>query len=116
MQVFEKPRKTIRPNTPWQEIITHRQTRHNWKLLHQATGTRDWPKLNLLGKIPKRIGTVGAVARYLAENARASLKSQAQEGWSKREIEATITKIIQKQLAITDFRWDQEFFKDLGVS
>ena len=104
MQVFERPRKAIRPNTRWQEIITHRQTRHNWELLHQATGTPQWPKLNLLGKIPKRINTVGAVARYLAENARASLKIQADEGWSKQEIEATITKIIQKQLAINDFR------------
>jgi acyl carrier protein len=115
MQVLEHPRKAIRPNTPMEELISSKHRRNNWKLIHQATGTAQWPKLTLLGKIPQNVQFVGDLARYLAENARASLKQQPKEGWNRQEIEETIARIIKNQLGITDFRWDQEFVKDLGV-
>jgi hypothetical protein len=119
MQVFATPRKLIRPNTKWEDILPRHSglgRSHNWKLLHQATGTPQWPRLSLWNRIPEKMASVGETARYLAENSPASLKSQAQAGWSRSEVEEAIRRLICDQLGITDFRWDQDFVKDLGLS
>lgn len=112
-RVFEVPRSAIRPTTPWREILPPRGTRHSWHLLHQATGTPQWPKLTLWGKFPRSVETVGGTARYLATEATAALKGNG--GWSRGQVEETVSRLMRAQLGITSFEWDQEFVKDLGV-
>jgi acyl carrier protein len=113
MRLFQVTRSSIKPGTRWEEILPPRGTRHNWRLLHQATGTPQWPRLTLLGKLPKAIETVGGTARYLASEATAALKGAA--GWTREEVEATVAKLMKEQLGIRSFCWDQEFVRDLGV-
>jgi len=114
IRVFQAPRANVRLGTRWDEILPTRGRRHNWGLLHQATGTPQWPRLTLLGKIPKAVRTVGQTARYLAAKAAATLKGDV--GWTRQQVEATVTNLMNEHLGITQFRWDQQFVKDLGVN
>src|SRR5262245_50937116 len=52
MKVFAQPRKAIRPPARWDAILPPRQRRHNWHLLHKATGTPHWPRLTVFGSVP----------------------------------------------------------------
>jgi len=113
MRLFQAERLAIKPNTRWEAVLPTRGTRHNWRLLHQATGTPQWPRLTLLGRLPTAVETVGGTARYLATEATAALKGDA--GWSRDEVETTVTRLMKEQLGIKHFRWDQQFVRDLGV-
>lgn len=113
MRLFQTERSTVRPDTQWTAVLPARDTRHNWHLLHQATGTPRWPRLTWLGRIPSNVMTVGGTARYLATEATAALKGES--GWSRAEVEATVTRLMKDQLGIESFRWDQQFVRDLGV-
>jgi hypothetical protein len=113
IRLFQTPRSAIQPDTRWDSVMPTRQTRHNWRLLHDATGTPQWPRLTLFGRLPKAIETVGGTARYLATEATAALKGEA--GWTREEVEAIVTKLMKEQLGIKNFRWDQHFVRDLGV-
>lgn len=113
MRVFQAPRSAVIPNTPWAELLPSRDRRHNWRLLHQATGTPQWPRLTLWGKIPPEVATVGGTARYLATEATAALKGTA--GWTLQQVEDTVARLMNEHLGITKFGWDQQFVRDLGV-
>ena len=110
---FESPRRAVNPSTRWQEVLPDRQLRHNWGLLHKATGTPQWPRLRF-GRIPKRVATVGATAQYLAKRGPMALLKEG-EGWTRGAIEATVKQLVCNQLGITEFRWDDEFVRDLGL-
>jgi acyl carrier protein len=114
IRVFRQPREAIRPTTRWDDILPKRQKRHNWRLLHQATGTPHWPRLTALGRVPDSVATIGDMARYLVTHGE-GIFQRPTEGWSRQRIEATITRIMREVLGITEFRWDQEFVRDLGV-
>jgi hypothetical protein len=114
IKVFARPRGEIRPATRWDDILPPRQHRHNWRLLHQATGTPHWPGLTVFGKVPDAVATVGNTARYLAVHGPTAFQ-RPQEGWSRRDIEDTVTRLMRERLGIGAFRWDQEFVKDLGI-
>jgi hypothetical protein len=75
--LFHVARAQVKPATTWPEILPTRARRHNWQLLHQATGPPQWPKLTLWGTFPANVATVGGTARYLAIEARAALKGSA---------------------------------------
>src|SRR5262249_44815320 len=104
----------IRPATRWEDVLPKRQRRHNWRLLHEATGTPHWPRLTALGRVPDIVATVSGTARYLVAHSEAVFHLPT-EGWSHSAIAAKITQIMREQLQISDFRWDQEFVRDLGV-
>jgi acyl carrier protein len=114
MKVFDQPRAAIRAATRWDDVLPKRQRRHNWRLLHKATGTPHWPRLTALGRVPDAVATVGGTARYLVAHGEAVFQRPT-EGWSRQAMETTITHIMREQLAIAEFRWNQEFVKDLGV-
>lgn len=114
MKVFDQPRNAIRPVTRWDDVLPKRQRRHNWRLLHKATGTPHWPRLTPLGRVPDAVATVGGTARYLVAHGEAVFQRPA-EGGSRPAVEATITRIMRDHFGITAFRWDQEFVRDLGV-
>ena len=113
MRVFKTQREAVRPDTPWLALMPKRQRRHNWSLLHLAAGTAEWPNLTILGRIPASVSTVGGAARYLARTAEASLYGATP--WSRVQVEATIKRLICRQLGIETFGWDQSFVKDLGM-
>jgi hypothetical protein len=113
MRLFRAERSAINPSTRWEAVLPTRDTRHNWRLLHQATGTPQWPRLTLLGKLPTAVQTVGGTARYLAVEATAALKGET--GWSREEVETKVARLMKEQLGIKNFRWDQQFVRDLGV-
>ncbi len=113
LKVFQAPRAKVSPGTRWDEILPPRGTRHNWSLLHQATGTPQWPRLTFLGRIPTPVATVGGTAQYLAAEAKAALKGDS--GWTREQVEETVAKLMREQLGIKTFRWDQHFVRDLGV-
>jgi hypothetical protein len=113
MRLFQAERSVINPGARWEAVLPTRNTRHNWRLLHQATGTPQWPRLTLLGKLPTAVQTVGGTARYLAAEATAALKGET--GWSREEVETTVARLMKEQLGIKTFRWDQQFVRDLGV-
>jgi hypothetical protein len=115
MQVFAQPRTAIKTTTRWVEILPGRQTRHNWNLLHRASGTSHWPRLTLWGTVPEAVATLGGTARYLAEHGPATLK-RPEEGWTRRQAEDAVKRLMREHLSITDFRWDQDFVKDLRVN
>jgi hypothetical protein len=114
MKVFAQPRNAIRPATRWDDLLPKRQRRHNWRLLHLATGTPHWPRLTVLGKVPDAVATVGGTAQYLAEHGAAAFR-RPQEGWSREGVENMVTRLMGEQLGVTEFGWDQEFVRDLGV-
>ncbi|HEY7518665.1 MAG TPA: hypothetical protein VIE36_10275 [Methylomirabilota bacterium] len=114
IKVFGQQRSAIRPATRWADVLPRRQRRRNWRLLHQATGTPHWPRLTVLGRVPDAVATVGGTAQYLAEHGAAAFQRPT-EGWSRQAIEATIGKIMREQLGIEEFRWNQQFVRDLGV-
>ena len=114
MKVFAQSRNAIKPATRWDEILPPRQRRHNWHLLHRATGTPHWPRLTIRGRIPDPVATVGGTAQYLAMHGGGSFQ-RPQEGWVQRDIEDVITRLMRDQLGTTEFRWDQEFVRDLGI-
>jgi hypothetical protein len=113
MRLFQVERSTITPGTRWEAVFPRRDTRQQWRLLQQATGTPQWPRLTFFGKLPTAVQTVGGTARYLATEATAALKAGA--GWTRHEVETTVTRLMEQQLGIKNFRWDQQFVKDLGV-
>jgi hypothetical protein len=113
MRLFRAERSAIEPGTRWESVLPTRDRRHNWRLLHQATGTPQWPRLTLLGKLPTAVETVGGTARYLATEATAALKGGT--AWSREEVETTVRRLMKEQLGVTSFQWDQQFVKDLGV-
>jgi hypothetical protein len=113
IRLFRVPRGVIKPESPWTEILPPRARRHNWKLLHQATGTPQWPVLGFWGRFPAGIQTVGGTARFLASEATAALKGNV--GWSRHQVEEVVTKLMRDQLGIKEFGWDQHFVRDLGV-
>jgi hypothetical protein len=114
MEVFGVQRQVIKPNTRWDEIIPGRQTRHNWHLLQLGTGAPWWPRLTVLGRIPKDVSTVGATARRLATEAPRIFKDPG-DGWNRVDLERVVARLMQEHLGITSFRWDQHFVRDLGV-
>jgi acyl carrier protein len=113
MRLFQAERAAIKPATRWDTVLPTRDTRHNWRLLHQATGTPQWPRLTLLGRLPAPVQTVGGTARYLATQATAALKGEAR--WTREEVQATVARLMKEQLGIKNFEWSQEFVRDLGV-
>ena len=44
-----------------------------------------------------------------------SLLKQAHEGWSRAEIERIVRSLMDEELGITKFNWDDEFIRDLRV-
>lgn len=113
-QVFARPRSSVTTSTPWTEMLPPRQVRHNWRLLHQAAGTPYWPKLTLWGKVPNHVATVGDTARYLVAQVPGAFKRPG-EGWTRLAVEDVIRRLMREQLGITEFEWEQEFGRDLGV-
>lgn len=113
--VLNLPRATFRPETRWNVILGPRRRRRTWHLLHHATGVVSWPWMWPWGAVPKRYASIGDTARYLATYAAASLQAP-DAGWSRSQIELTITRLMADQLAIENFDWDQRFVEDLGVN
>ena len=113
MRVFQTPRSVVKPHTHWHEILPGGIRRYNWRLLHHATGTPQWPRLTLWGRIPTAVETVGGTARYLAVEAKAALKGTS--GWTRQDVEDTVVRLMDAQLGIKKFGWDQEFVRDLRV-
>ena len=114
VQAFAQPRSAIKPGTRWDDVLPPRQRRRNWHLLHQATGTPHWSRLTIWAGVPDAVATIGGTARYFAERSPGAFK-HTDEGWSREEVEATMKRLMREQFAITEFGWDQEFVKDLGL-
>lgn len=114
MQVFAVPRKAIVPASLWEELLPPRRTRHNWQLLHQAVGTPYWPRLSLWGKVPREIASVGRTARHLAAQTPAVFM-WADESWTQVTVEGLVRRLMRDRLGITEFEWNQQFIRDLGV-
>jgi len=114
MRVFQVTRHRVHPSTPWVELLPARYFRRNWHLLHEATGTPQWPRLSLFGRVRKNATTVGDVAQYLATYAPAALREA--KGLRRPDIEKTIARLMEDQFGITSFGWDQQFVRDLKLS
>jgi hypothetical protein len=113
MRTIGVARKVVHPDTRWVDILPSRQLRHNWNLLHHATGLPQWPRLTWRGKLPPEVGTVGLTARYLEAHARAALQGAAP--WTRGMVEETVRRLMLERLGIKQFRWDQQFVRDLDV-
>jgi acyl carrier protein len=113
MRLFQTARSAVNPSTAWDAILPSRARRHNWRLLHQATGTPQWPPLTMWGRLPAEVASVGGTARYLATNAKAALKEGT--GWTCEQVEDAFAKLVKDQLGIKEFDWDQHFANDLGM-
>jgi len=114
ISVLNLHRATIRPETRWDTILGSGRRRRTWNLLHHATGVVPWPRMWPWGSLPTRFASVGDTARYLASYAGPSLQAPG-DGWSRSQIEATVTRLIADRLRIEMFDWDQRFVDDLGV-
>jgi hypothetical protein len=114
ISVLNVPRATFRPETRWDTILGSRRRRRTWAILHHATGVVPWPRMRLWGSLPRGFASVGDTARYLASYAAPSLQVQG-DGWSRSQIEATVTRVMVDKLGIEAFDWDQRFADDLGV-
>jgi hypothetical protein len=112
--VLNLPRAAIRPETHWETILGSEHRRRTWKLLRHETRVAAWPRMSLLGSLPTRLASVGDTARYLASYAARSLQA-SDDGWSRSQIEATVTRLMADLLNIETFDWDQRFVDDLGV-
>jgi hypothetical protein len=114
MAVLAQPRDAFRPSTQWDELMPKRQRRRFWHSLHHVTGTSKWPNLvPFTGAFRRNVATLGGTARYLDTYTPSAFKPE-RAAWSRTEIEQVITRLMSEELGITQFRWDQEFVKDLG--
>ena len=63
---------------------------------------------------PRKIITVGDLARYVATNSPSALKPRT-AGWTHDQVLATVRELVRHHLGITDFRDDDDFVRDLGA-
>lgn len=106
------PRR-VEPTTRWNTLLPFRRRRQAWHLLHRAVGTPNWPQ-----RMPwntMETATVGGTARYLAVSSPMSF-TQPGGGLPRRAIERTVAALMARHLAVSEFRWDQRFVRDLGCS
>lgn len=115
MRVFDQARSSVHPDLRWDDLIPPGKRRDYWHLLHHAAGTSKWPRLTLFGNFPGDTATVGGTARYLAAYIPGALKREGHKTWSRPEIEHGIRLLMAQEFGIADFRWDQEFSRDLGL-
>ncbi len=113
MNVLGRPRRDFRPTTRWDAVLPAGRRRRTWTLLHHATGLLPWPPMWWWG-IRADCATLGGTARYLATHAAGALQPP-QSGWSRAQIESTISRLMEEYLAIDEFKWDDRFVDDLGV-
>jgi hypothetical protein len=113
IQAFGATRAGVRPESSWEALLPPYQRRHNWRLLRLACGLAPWPRLRLFDRWPSGQETVGGTARWLGSHAAGALKGG--DGWTRDEAKATIRVLMERQFGLTDFDWDAEFVKDLGL-
>jgi hypothetical protein len=114
VRTYGLPRTSIRPETPWDEILPTEYPARAWQQLQKVVGVADWPKYRVLWTRSVATTTVGATARSLASTGPAALKAHG-EGWSRDEIEEIVRHLMEEELGIKTFSWDDRFHKDLGV-
>jgi hypothetical protein len=114
VQVYRLPRESIRPETSWGTILPVEYPERAWEQLQKIVGVADWPKYRVLLKRNVDTITVGATARSLAAASPAAIKTPG-EGWSRNEIERIVRHLMEEELGIKTFSWDDRFHKDLGV-
>jgi hypothetical protein len=113
MRLFKVSRERVSPQTPWRELLPQRELRRSWRLLHEATGTPQWPRLTLWGNIRQEVATVGGTAAHLAVYAPVALRAAV--GLSRAEVERTVARLMGDQFGIKAFGWEQEFVRDLQL-
>jgi hypothetical protein len=115
VQAHRIPRSSIRPETPWQDILPARSFGNSWRHMQKVTGVGDWPRASFLGFRNPAARTVGDTATYLATHAPVALKHSA-EGWTRAEIDQVITRLMTVELGITAFSWDDRFAEELRIN
>ena len=108
------PRAAVKPDASWDSLLPGGHSRAAWRKLREASGLSSWPPLGLLGGLDRDTATVGGTARYVAARSPDELRPSG-ERWSRPQVEATVRVIIADVTGITEFEWNQEFAKDLGI-
>jgi hypothetical protein len=82
--------------------------------MHHIASVPVWPKLFLLGAIPRRASTVGSTATFIATRCPEAIKGQSGT-WTKEEITGVVSRLMTVELGITEFRLNDRFVEDLRV-
>ena len=115
MQVLGQPRDAFRPSTPWVELLHPKQVARQWTLIGRTTGLSPWPRLKPPLSFGTSTQTLGDTAKYLAATTPHSLMAES-EGWSRPRIEEIVRRLMDQELGVTEFRWSDQFVRDLGCS
>jgi hypothetical protein len=114
MRVFAVARSAVLADTLWDQILPVGDKKHHWLLMHQATGTPQWPSLTFWKhRFPDGVETVGGTARHLAEVAAGALRGD--EGLTREQVERTVRALMREHFNINEFSWDDHFVRDLKV-
>jgi hypothetical protein len=114
IRVFGVERAVVLPATRWDQLLPAGDRKHHWLLMHQATGTPQWPSLTFWRhRFPTNIDTVGGTAAHLAEFAAGALRGD--EGLTREQIETTVKALMREHLGIEKFEWSDQFVRDLHV-
>lgn len=108
------PRRQVRRDTAWAEILPQQTFGSAWRDLHAAVGARYWPRRHVFGFRVAAAQTVGATATYLAQRTPHSLKAPSQ-GWTRSEIERVVRQLMWEELGIGSFFWNDRFAQELRV-
>jgi len=109
------PRASVTPSAQWRDLLGKDGFRRKWQRVGKTVGVSDWPSASLLGYVPPPSRTVGATAEYLARRATSSIKGVG-SGWTRAEIESVIANLMEDELGVTTFGWDDRFAEDLRIS
>jgi len=114
MRVFGVRRSAVLPATRWEELLPAGDRKHHWLLMHQATGTPQWPSLTFWRhRFPSSVETVGGTAAHLAEFAAGALRGD--DGLAREQIEKTVRALMREHLGVKEFDWNDQFVRDLNV-
>ena|SRR5688572_1101233 len=114
VRVFGVPRSQVLPTTRWEDLLPPGDRKHHWLLVHQATGTPQWPSLTFWRhRFPSSVETVGGTAAHLAEVAAGALRGD--EGLTRDQIERTVRTLMREHLGVKEFDWNDQFVRDLNV-
>jgi hypothetical protein len=115
IRVLNQPRHAIRPETSWASVLPRgAERRHSWELLQHAVSLPVWPKLSVLGSIPRDAATVGSTATFVATRCPGAVKGTTGT-WTNAEITRVIRRLMAQELGVTQFNRSDRFSEDLRI-
>jgi hypothetical protein len=115
VRTWHARRATIRPATPWAELLPAAHARRAWTALGSSVSPGYWPQRWLVGGPRTDHATVGALASFLATTQPARVK-RTPVTWTVQEIETVVRAVMREEQGLSAVDLDAHFVRDLGIN